>query len=770
MPNPISDFDEVNRDDHGRVRSVRHTMPSVAMSAAFGATRPPTARQLADEYVRQASGMFQFSTNMVSNLTEPVPVEPSAADGPQLRFQKEKKGADVVTVSYLHTQKGIPVWNSGMSVRVRVEPMEVIGVQNEVDYEAQEIAPLTAEGFLPQTLIPSKLVGLLGMKEDPGIRINRMGLVIYRYELDNRTDPQIREAEEGRRDTFSLKIPTIPLPPVSPDIQPGRYYVVTEVLFSLPWNRLPQLNWRAMIEPRTGSVLYLRALIASATGCVFASDPITKGHNVSSTDTDAVLNALRDTVNLEGLKPPASKQKLSGTFVELQDTELPSAIPPEESDPYKFEYPVRSSKFAAVNAYHHCDSMFRVLQGMGFNVQEYFDGTTFPVPVDHYSLIGGDEVNAAAPGNPNSDGSGGFLFGLANTGGPVGIATDPRVVWHEFGHALLWDHVNSPNFGFAHSAGDSLAAILFDPESRAADRFDTFPFMRRSAGLARRHDRKVAEGWAWGGEFDNKGYQSEQILSTTLFRIYQACGGDSADLAIKKWASRYVVYLIFRAISMLTMRTWTPDVFVDNLMDADRTTKAFEGLPGGLLGKGIRWSFEQQGLYQTSPNPSNVTKPGNPPPVDVYIDDGRNGDYMPFLPDGGRTTEIWNRLKKDGQTKHQPPAGGKTNYLYARIANRGTRPAVNIVARAFQSSQPKTAKWPGGWTSLTTPSVRVLGPIPSKGEIIAGPFSWKPSRGGNGVLITVDADGDLSLVGEIRKPVDTWLLALLDNNIGVRAF
>src|SRR5262249_46453957 len=29
--------------------------------------------------------------------------------------------------------------------------------------------------------------------------------------------------------------------------------------------------------------------------------------------------------------------------------------------------------------------------------------------------------------------------------------------------AFLWDHVDSPNFGFSHSAGDSLPAILNDP-------------------------------------------------------------------------------------------------------------------------------------------------------------------------------------------------------------------------------------------------------------------------------------------------------------------
>ena len=48
---------------------------------------------------------------------------------------------------------------------------------------------------------------------------------------------------------------------------------------------------------------------------------------------------------------------------------------------------------------------------------------------------------------------------------PLGIACDWRVVLHELGgHGTLLNYVNSSKFGFAHSAGDSLAAILNDPE------------------------------------------------------------------------------------------------------------------------------------------------------------------------------------------------------------------------------------------------------------------------------------------------------------------
>ena len=33
------------------------------------------------------------------------------------------------------------------------------------------------------------------------------------------------------------------------------------------------------------------------------------------------------------------------------------------------------------------------------------------------------------------------------------------------GHGILYEHVDGPNFGFSHSAGDGLSGIYFDPHS-----------------------------------------------------------------------------------------------------------------------------------------------------------------------------------------------------------------------------------------------------------------------------------------------------------------
>ena len=90
------------------------------------------------------------------------------------------------------------------------------------------------------------------------------------------------------------------------------------------------------------------------------------------------------------------------------------------------------------------------------------------------------------------------------------------------------------------------------------------------------------------------------------------------------------------------------------LTEADATTDVFEGHPGGAFSKVFRWSFEKQGLYQPAGAPRPVTQPGAPPDVDLYIDDGRCGEYMPFLADFRGAAEIWNRTAADGRTATKP--------------------------------------------------------------------------------------------------------------------
>lgn len=784
---PFQNIKNVNieRDQDGVARQLEHVQePFVAQpSVGFEFGGEPSPRAVAEDYLRQVAPIYGINEQMLaSRESDFASLDSSRQSGARIVLAEEKPVTGTTTLSYVQTYQGIPVWEAGINVTVQELPTRVTSSQSSVHLDVATEAPALGitseeERFGPEQIDEQSLPDLLGEPDREIQQINEKRLFYYRYDPEDRFDPELRVSDE---DALQHRPPTLPLLPVPVTIIPGTHYKVTEVLFTLSNEGGGAINWSALVEVRTGAVLRLRALVAcAARGTIFRFDPVTLTGNSSITPgaAESVLDPLREIVNLEGLRPPLNstdRQRLDGEFVRLLDVGPPAVAAPAEPLPGVFSYPVRTDNFAAVNAYHHCDALFRTMQGMGFNVQSYFDGTEFPVRVDHRAL--GINVNAEAPGNATRTGSDGFRFALAAAGQPVGIAADYRVVLHEFGHTLLWDNVHWPNFGFAHSAGDSLAAILSDPDSRATDRFLTFPWI--TAIRQRRHDRAITAGWAWGGINDLGSYESEQILSTTLFRLYRAIGGDDLHRNVKTAGARYTAYLIIKAIGLLGSGTITPtprpDIYATKLMEADIGTRNFEGRVGGALHKVIRWSFEKQGLYQPTGAPEPVTREGAPPAVDVYINDGREGQYE-FKENVWNTTDIWNRVAPDGGTDPQSAIAGVANFAYVRVKNRGTRRADNVIVRGYTAMLATGLVWPGDWQPMATRDLSVPSGIASGGSVVVGPFRWiAPISGQAAILMSVSASGDLSNIDPnaflpcAAGPTPEWLLVPFDNNLARR--
>jgi zinc metalloprotease ZmpB len=798
MPFELTDNVQVNRDEQGMVQHLEHfQQPFVAVNtetlaaAAADANVPfvsaATPQALAEQYLREVAPIYGIDQAMLpdqggADALTGDDTGAGRAAGSKLVLTQEKEVMGTTTISYQQTYEGLPVWEAGVSVTILPAPMRVTASQSSIHQDVSlpsEDALESSSTYEPEAIKPEKLKQLLRLSKGKPTINGTPRELIYRFSPNQRLDP---EAQTAPTETLQGGPPTLPLPPVPDTIAPGQHYVVTEVLFTLPVEGYGPVNWRAFVEVNTGAVLYLRAFIACATGMIFRSDPSTAVGGAAPTPTAgaAILNPFRSTVPLDGLAN-GNPQVLSGHFVQLVDNAPPAIVPPTQvNPPANFFYDAPTREFAAVNAYHHCDWLFRHMEGMGFNIASYFNGTAFPVPVDPCAFS--DAVNARAPGNIGGIGSGGFQFGLAGNPFPaVSIAADVRVVLHEFGHALLWDSVHSPNFGFAHSAGDSLAAILLDPESALRTdpvrRFETFPWIIPN----RNHGRDVATGWGWGGVNDVGSYSSEQILSTTHFRLYRSLGGDSDNVNRRKLAARQTVYLIFRAIGSLATNPVTPtpipNVFATALMNADIGTINFEGHRGGAFHKVIRWSFEKQGLYQPAGAPRPVTTPGASPDIDVYINDGRNGEY-PFQPVHWECTDIWNRLARSaggGGGVHQTPVVGRTNFAYVRVKNRGTQHANNVVVRGYSANPGVGLSWPGDWTPMNTPQITVAGGIPPGGSVVVGPFRWKPrSVGHECMFMEVSATGDLSNIDAgtffpcAAGPTPEWRLVPFDNNLGQR--
>lgn len=755
---------EVEYDEHGIVRGLEH------LERPYFDLGERDPLRVAARYANDVAAVYGIPGSMLTDLWTPV------GDGPVpepalLRFAEKKSITQVTTVSFVQTVLSLPIWEAGLSVSLLPDPLRVVASQSSVHLEVDVESPDDhARHLLP---IPDKdlawLLGLLAdpQPSDPLPEIGGSRLLVYRYDPAARFDPEAGPAPDGT----GGGVPVLPLRALSDTVVAGRHYVVREVLFTWPVPGAGPVRWRAFVDVTTGGVLYLRAAIAAVHGYVYPRDPVTTGGELKGVAGE--LDARCALEELRGLQP-TDPQTLRGEFVQIVDSEPPHGPPPSTTSG-TFRYPVDSQEFAAVNAYYHVDRLFRLVQELGFVLGKLFDETIGkePVPVDHRAVQ--DEDNAYALGRLGGAGLERFVFGRsAKTG--VSLADDARVVAHEFCHALLWDAVHAANLTFAHSPGDALAAVLYDPGSRAPDRHRTFPWTRTE----RHHGgplRKLEDGWAWDGDRDVvSGYGSEQILSATLFSLYCSIGGASPDVRVQTWASRYAAYLIIGGIAALPTAAYTTvsraDAYAKAMMVADAAPAAYEGLPGGLR-KVIRWSFERRGLYKAPGTVLPSNDPGVPRAVDVFIDDGRQGEYT-YQGDFWESTDIWNRRAADGAGVHQTPVAGAVNHAYVRVGNRGTGDARNVTVRGFHCGPSAGLVWPDDWKPMDTPSITVPGPIVPGGSVIAGPFAWTPTAGHDCLLMCVSAPGDragndpATSLASAKGPIPLHRLVPFDNNIAQR--
>lgn len=442
----------------------------------------------------------------------------------------------------------------------------------------------------------------------------------------------------------------------------------------------------------------------------------------------------------------------------LSDRSLPAGAPRPVGPVPAGGPPIRSDDASAVQAFFHTRELVQRLQAYGWpKPADYFRLAAPEIKVFYRSGIAqgpgkdGRTVNACVSPEGWHPGAAGLAPGAMPPptlevhlawadlrrreraiwpwGGPpvqaipFGIAADRRWLWHEFGHVLLVASTGELELRFAHNGGDAMAAIVADPGSKLEGhlRGSTFPFVH----LPRRHDRCASDGWSWSGTMHaelaavphakhpiRKGYRSEQILSSSLFRLYRCIGGDTGagGSSERHRASHYAMYLILQAMQLMgdarIQPTYTAAQFVHWLRQADRQTGVWSmtgGSPftrvGGTLAKVIRWAFEAQGLH------GRGNGPGLPPPVDIYIRDRRPttdvpgfgradygfGSYVPVsLHWQSQPSDPAPRWQADPGTGivHQPGSGR----VEVRVCNRGSVGANNVTVSLWAKAWP----FPGG--------------------------------------------------------------------------
>jgi len=748
--------------------------------SAEGGSSPPAEPSPGDEMVRMAGDYLRgnaklmgFDLQSSSDLT--ALADAVAAGRLDLRLSEKKVVGNTVVITFEQYASGLPIYRASVTVRIDQRKHKVTGVQNAL-HSGQLKVHGTNTIDLKAALLrvtPEYVREAIGFDPEsvPEISIPAPRALIYRFSSANRIgDPPAENAEDEYE--RSAAFPKVQLPKLPSSINDHEHFVVVEVLFKCWVKGWGRLNWRVFIEPETGSVLYLRALmscVAPPRARIFKMDPASfSGKALSPASPVDLLDPLAKVVDLNVTRPASGDQELAGQYVRLSSASVPPLTFPMRPSPFRFSYACDTADFAACNAYHHCDATFRWFQGLGIDVQSVLERTKFPIWVDPLAFEGDTQAQAVA------DRRGilaGLKFGSAVAFTDFGLATDLRVVIHEIAHGFLMEHIGSPNFGFAHSAGDSLAAIMLDPRSKLAkverQRGITFPFITTIPGFDRRHDLEAKFGWAWRGHRYTPGYPGEQILSSSLFRAYRAAGGDDMlKVEVREYASRRVCFLIVQSIATLASKPRTPQEFVDALRGADEAMNDFEGYPGGAYAKLFQWAFEEQGL-NVPPSAEDMNIEGVPPGVDLYIDDVAKGHYVPYLkftellkPEG-----LWNRRTADGKPTHQAISPGVDNFFYLRIGNRGLTDGGTFTVTAFESKS-ATSHWPEQWKPVGLGAMRQQVGIPGGGMQVVGPFKWKPTAQASHLLVYVSEAGDTANIEQVHAAgFDLERFVRLDNNM-----
>ena len=490
------------RDNLSAVRQILHTNNAVAIKAA-------NAFDAAVNYLRSYGNRLGLQPKALEHLHLRPQTDPTDI-GVEDRFLSEKRQFDTTTVTFQQTCLGLPVWRAGTSVHLKHLPdsFEVISCRTAGHDEiAGDRLRSTVESVMRRKLIDlQSLAQQLGITKKTkqfdvaSLRITHQSLMIYRYEAMKR-------------------LRAMPLPRVASEIAEGSYHVVSAVYFDISRKNCRPTHWVALVDTKTLSVLYLEEFTAGVTGLVFTADPETLHGGPTSSGSNAKLNPLRSSETLSNLKE-SNPQELVGKNIKVRDFENPNNNVPTKPPGASFAFNARTDEFAAVNAYYNCDRFFGLVESLGFTLQQYFPKQTFPIEVDPRGSMFGDALGQTANAHTNGNihhGPGGpwgeiqdvtFQVADDNTAKrPLGIACDWRVVLHELGgHGTLLNHVASANFGFAHSAGDSFAAILSDPASKARNKNRTFPWLFNQQGFDRMHNRKpsrnATKDWSWDGPID----------------------------------------------------------------------------------------------------------------------------------------------------------------------------------------------------------------------------------------------------------------------------
>jgi uncharacterized repeat protein (TIGR01451 family) len=508
-------FAQTNEPDEVRMdgrfrRDVTQVLP-VTLYDLHEAVTPDSPENMARQFLRNSS------KKILGRLEDAVN---------ELQFVGVQETAVSRTVHLKQVVNGIPVFNSDISV--------TFNRNNEVVFYTGSFEP-----NLKASAVPANLPDL--------------GLGAAKAYLKAKVDPDFYEAH-----------------PVW-FVRGGTTYLAQEVVVS---NRLPQYEWKFVVDATTGDVLFAdsqslqchenekgvlaeqnepdkfvssehiqdvlpkniaidtetrQIQVLDGTANVFDPDPLSSAHAkygdtgyTDNNDADSdQLHAQLKQVTLKDISFDGTNYRLKGKYVEIGDYDSPFKGLFEQSTS-DFRFNRSDDAFEAVMAYYHLDKSMRYIN------------ETLGIPVVPFQNNGKVIFDPSAEsGRDNSHFS--PALGLLYYGeGGVDDAEDADVIWHEFGHGI---HTWVTNGGFTNTEGLSEGFSDYWAQSYS-----------RSLNNWQPSESDYQRLYQWDGNFApffgritnstskypegltaSNIYLSGQIFSTTMMKVWDVIGRSNTD-------------------------------------------------------------------------------------------------------------------------------------------------------------------------------------------------------------------------------------------------
>ncbi len=570
--------------------------------------------------------------------------------------------------------------------------------------------------------------------------------------------------------------------------QPGTYYLAWDIRVLAQG---PRGAWRVLIDAVSGHMLSVIDLSQYATGTAKVFDPnpiVTSGDTTLRHNSAApTINGQRVAVSVEHLDAPSNGNlRLRGSFVRMQEEESPTVADPQNSTG-TFEFNWDDNAFLDAMAYFHLDRLQDYIQ----NTLGLTDVANYAIPVDPQGFSGADNSHYV----PGGSGTGFVTFGGGlqpiPSSNPIPDAADAMVVLHEYGHAIQ-DNSNpgfdNPASGVGEGWGDTLAAIYYD--DKHADPAATRGFMMSwdsemgtGSWLGRRYDVAwLFDGSEYASAIATDNHTAGQLWCATMFELYRKLGGDSVYAGTKEAARDLALRLHLMANFNVPAIGATAQQMGQQIEAADSHLGGWR-YADGLHKKVIYDTFRRRHLTTYSDKA-----------VDVYINDGREGNYGSvsqndlfterlWLDTWWEVQDVWVKVvpyadaaaqQASDPGDHVEPPVGSTAYLYVRVKNKGTDGAGSgpVTVRVYHADPGIGLTWPDDWTPTDTPSITVPNVLPGlANRVVVGPFPWTPTVVAHEcVLAVVECANDHAVTQDLPggTHVGDGDLVPFDNNIAQR--